>query len=110
LNDVHQLGIQNGFYIKIVWSQILPRLFYRGKRSHFKLNKERRRFNTTLQSFCKTIDGAYIRHQDIVETQPLFRDMVHLSEFGNEIFTNDLIGSIVAILRHNRDCYHKNNN
>ncbi|XP_060596125.1 uncharacterized protein LOC132750196 [Ruditapes philippinarum] len=105
LNDVHQLGIQNGFYIKIVWSQILPRMFYRGERSHFKLNKARRRFNTTLQSFCKTIGGAYIRHQDIVEAQPLFRDLVHLSEFGNEIFTNDLKEGIVAILRHNRDCY-----
>jgi hypothetical protein len=38
-----------------------------------------------------------------VEAQPLFRDMVHLSEFGNEIFPNDLKEGIVAILRHYRD-------
>lgn len=90
---------------KLVWSQILPRLVYRNEQNHTKLNKARRRFNTTLARYCIQMGGAYIRHPQIIEKAYLFRDHVHLSEIGNDMFINNLKHAINAIVFYGITCF-----
>ncbi|XP_053384903.1 uncharacterized protein LOC123559724 [Mercenaria mercenaria] len=97
--------IQSATNTRIIWSQILPRLVYRNEINHFKLNKCRRRFNTTLAKHCIQRGGAYIRYPQITEKAYLFRDNVHLSEIGNDIFISNLRHGLYSVLYNNATCF-----
>jgi hypothetical protein len=84
---------------RIIWSAILPRLHYRNEENHFKLNKGRKRINTsTMAKFCISNGGGYIHYPRIVENQLFFRDLVHLSSFGNSIFMDNIMNGLWSIL------------
>ena len=100
--------IQSLTHAKIIWSQILPRLVYRNEINHVKLNKARRRFNTELSRFCMNEGGAYIRHPQIVEKSYLFRDHVHLSDIGNDMFLCNIKHGLNAIIYLNQCCFPDN--
>jgi lysophospholipase L1-like esterase len=86
--------------IKIIWSQILPRLVWRNEINHTKLNKARRRFNTILSKYCIQTGGAYIRYPQISENRKyLYRDNVLIiSGAGNDIFISNLKHGLNAII------------
>lgn len=95
--------------IKIIWSQILPRLVWRNEINHTKLNKARRRFNTTLSKYCIQTGGAYIRYPQISENRKyLYRDNVHISEAGNDIFISNLKHGLNAIIYGAATCFPEN--
>lgn len=83
---------------RIIWSAILPRLHYRNEENHFKLNKGRKRINSTMAKFCISNGGGYIHYPRIVENQLFFRDLVHLSSFGNSIFVDSIMNGLWSIL------------
>ncbi|XP_060573700.1 uncharacterized protein LOC132731525 [Ruditapes philippinarum] len=116
LNNTELLAIQTiqeiqsvDANIKIIWSQILPRLVWRNEINHTKLNKARRRFNTTLSKYCIQTGGAYIRYPQISENRKyLYRDNVHISEAGNDIFISNLKHGLNAIIYGAATCFPEN--
>lgn len=75
----------------MVWSQILPRLHWRGEQNHKALERSRKRVNNGIASFILNKGGKYLRYPDIVENDHLlFCDGVHLSATGHEMFLKTL--------------------
>ena len=85
---------------RIVFSAILPRLKYRNELNHVKLDKARRRLNTTLSSICIKSGGGYIRYPEITENQELFRDFVHLSNKGLEIMSEHMCNALLTFCQY----------
>lgn len=76
----------------IVWSQILPRLHWRGEISHKAVDNIRKRVNSSVATYLLQAGwGAYIKYPEIAESNPdLFVDGVHLSDWGNTFFLHSL--------------------
>ena len=76
----------------IIWSDVLPRMHYRGAQSDAKVEKARKTFNSAIKKHVSAMNGVCIRHPLIQWNTPLiFRpDGVHLNNKGNDIFINDL--------------------
>ena len=90
---------------RIVWSQIIPRLQYRGEQNHAKLDKARKRLNSTLAKLCIDLGGGYIRYPLIFEDPSLFRDKVHLSEQGLSIMLESIVNGLFAFCQTDTLCY-----
>jgi lysophospholipase L1-like esterase len=83
----------------IVWSHILPRIFWLNCIANAEGEKCRRRINSSCATFViKSFPGrgASISYPDISPShQALFRrDGVHLSELGNSLFVNTLSNAL----------------
>ena len=64
----------------IVWSQILPRLQWRGELDYNSLEKVRKRVNNGLASYVLKSGGKYLRYPAIKNySVKMFCDSVHLS-------------------------------
>lgn len=76
----------------LVWSNILPRKYWRYMISSEAAEKSRKRINNSIGCFVvQKLNGALIRYPDIRIDQPkLFLDCVHLSDLGNSIFTTTI--------------------
>ena len=80
--------------VKIVWSDILPRKFWRGIENTpdnlIKINEKRKRINRAdRQVVRELIHGKAIIHEIDTITSGLFKpDGVHLTLIGNAIFLN----------------------
>ena len=71
----------------IVWSQILPRLHWRGELDHNALEKVRKRVNNVIASYVLKSGGKYLRYPAITNSSiEMFCDGVHLSHKGNQVF------------------------
>ena len=92
--------------ILFIWSGILPRSQYRNEISHSNLEKNRIRINSCIGKFVIKNGGAYIKYPDILENKSdLFRDHVHLSDLGSDIFLNTLAGGIYTFVKSNKNFY-----
>ena len=80
----------------IVWSHILPRLFWRHAVSNVAADRSRCRVNSSVASFVLQSDGASIKYPDIrVAQSNLFLNYgVHLSSLGNHVFVSTLQAAI----------------
>ena len=87
-------------HTKIIFSQILPRLHWRGELNHTALNRVRIRINSKIASLVIRNVGYYFKYPELSELNPdLFsRDKVHLSETGNDIFLLRLQQYLTSIL------------
>lgn len=71
----------------IVWSQVLPRVQWRGELDHFALERARERLNNCIATFILKLGGKYIRYPELKKANPqLFKDSVHLNFLGNSFF------------------------
>lgn len=71
---------------RILWSDIVARIQYRGAKSNAKTEKARKSLNSTVHAHISKLDGLCIRHPQINWTcTELYRnDGVHLSKRGND--------------------------
>ena len=92
LKDVFEFVRGRG--CNIIWSDILPRLHYRGfpDGQQGLVDRKRRSLNRYGKSLSKRLNGFYIGHPDITYTaRELFRpDGVHLSNAGTYLFLRDI--------------------
>lgn len=79
----------------LIWSNILPRLQWRYSNNNVKMEKSRRRLNSTIATHMIKKGGCCIRYPDIqANAQFLDDDGVHLSKLGNSIMLNTLQGAL----------------
>ena len=84
----------------LIWSYILPRLFWLNGDDHSKIDKTRRRLNRGVRSFIVKLGEKAIQHLDFDDHhETLFdNDEVHLSFIGLDIFINALQTGIELFL------------
>ncbi|XP_038053682.1 uncharacterized protein LOC119726141 [Patiria miniata] len=85
----------------LVWSDILPRLFYYGAQSNASINKKRLTLNKWARAMAYRLN-AYIFHHPQFESCPsqLFHfDGVNLSPEGTRLFRDNLQSCIIGLLR-----------
>ncbi len=85
---------------KIVWSDILPRVFYFGAKSQPAVERKRRAINRWAKSQCARL-GAYCLHhpQFVWSETALYRfDGVHLSPLGTKLFRDNLRSCVNSVL------------
>ena len=79
----------------LVWSQVLPRLSWRGEISHRALDNCRIRLRSKLATSLLRTNWAYIRYPELSQLDTgLFCDGVHFSHLGNGLFLNRLARGI----------------
>lgn len=83
----------------LVWSQILPRLHWRGEIDHQALEKVRVRINSHIATYLTKIGGKYIRYPELdIEDPTLYKDAVHLNHLGKDLFINRLQQGLQSFL------------
>lgn len=81
--------------ILFIWSGIIPRIAFRNEFNHSKLEKARKRINSSIGGFFIKNGGGYLQYPQIKESSPeLFRDSAHLTDLGVDIMLNTLQGAI----------------
>ena len=80
----------------LVWSQILPRKHWLRARSPNSVSKARVRINSAIATYTLANRGAYIKYPEIcIESEGLwYKDGIHLSSLGNDLFLNCLQGAL----------------
>ena len=80
----------------IVWSHILPRLYWRRAVSNVAANRSRYRINSSVASFVLKSGGASIKYPDfrVAQSNLFLNDGVHLSPLGNHVFVSTLQAAI----------------
>lgn len=87
---------------KIIWSQILPRTYYRHMFSHVAAENARGRINSSLSNFIIARNGGYINYPDLQRcSQTLYCDGTHLTDCAQTVFLNAIQGGLFKILREN---------
>jgi lysophospholipase L1-like esterase len=84
----------------IIWSDILPRLFYFGARSQLSLERKRRALNRWARSQGRRLGVSILHHPQFKWTETaLYRfDGVHLSPTGNQVFLGNFRCAIRSLL------------
>ena len=77
---------------RLVWSEILPRLHYKGASSQAKVETARKTLNRRFRTLVGRFGGHIIRHPNFQQNaRHLYRkDGIHLSEVGQNVFLQDL--------------------
>ena len=80
----------------IIWSDILPRVFYFGARSQMSIERKRRAVNRWARSQGRRLGVSILHHPQFTWTETsLYRyDGIHLSPLGNGIFIANLLLAI----------------
>lgn len=84
----------------LVWSQMLPRLSWRGSENVSAANRARIRVNRDIAKQVLELGGGYIKYNDIQANRVAFLDTdnVHLNSLGNDILLNCIQGAIERML------------
>ena len=84
----------------LVWSQILPRRYWRYMLSLEAGESNRIRINNFASTKVINMGGAYIKYPELKNcSSDLYKpDGVHLTKLGNEIFLNTLQGAIYTFI------------
>ena len=73
----------------IIWSELLPRLFWFGANKPKKIEKKRKQVNSLISQFVIQQGGKYLRHVNVLPEDKYFRfDGTHLSPLGNAVYLN----------------------
>lgn len=87
----------------LIWSQVLPRLQWRGEVDHLALERARVRLNSCIATYILELGGKYIRYPELQESSPcLFRNKVHLNSLGNSFFLHRIQQSFQDFLADDR--------
>lgn len=80
----------------LVWSDVVPRLVWRGSRSCVAIDKARKKLNLAVSRFVVTLGGWAVRHPTLVACRPelFLPDGVHLAPQGVSIFLEDLFAAL----------------
>ena len=84
----------------IIWSDMLPRLYWHNAKSARNIDSARKDVNRKVKQYLKTQGGLVIRHPSITHTEKhLFRyDGTHLNQLGNSVLLNGLQGALETLL------------
>lgn len=84
----------------IIWSQILPRLHWRGGINQPAMERTRMRVNSYVATLLIGLWGKYIRYPELhkANTGMFCKDKVHLSGMGNDMFLYRLQQALQAFL------------
>lgn len=84
----------------IIWSYMLPQLYWHNAKSVSKIDATRKAVNRAVKQFLRREGGLVIRHPTITFAQKqLFRyDGTHLNELGNAAFLNSLQGGLETMV------------
>ena len=84
----------------IIWSDILPRLYWHNAKSAARVDSMRKVVNRKVKNFLKPEGGLVIRHPTITyNDKQLFRyDGTHLNDLGNAVLLNDFQGGLETFL------------
>lgn len=82
--------------VRLVWSDIVPRVRWRGARDLKAIDKARKKVNWAVSRFMETEGGFAVRHPRLVAQAPQMYslDGVHLSSRGLELFLLDIFGCV----------------
>lgn len=83
----------------LIWSDILPRLFYFGARSQLSLERKRRALNRWARSQGRRLGVSILHHPQFKWSETaLYRfDGVHLSPSGNRVFLGNFRDAIRSL-------------
>lgn len=91
---------------RIIWSQILPRTYYRHMFSHIAAEKARVRINSSMSNFVIARNGGYINYPDLQKCNSnLYPDGTHLSDCAQTLFLNGIQSGLYKILLENLDTF-----
>ncbi|CAJ0965218.1 unnamed protein product, partial [Ranitomeya imitator] len=78
--------------MRLVWSEVIPRLVWRGARELNAMERSRRTLNQRISRFVRFKNGVVVRHHRLEGDNSgfLLPDRVHLNEAGLDIFLNGL--------------------
>ena len=84
----------------LIWSDILPRVFYFGARSQLSLERKRRAVNRWARSQGRRRGVSIMHHPQFRWTETvLYRyDAVHLSPLGNRVFVDNICQAIRLVM------------
>lgn len=82
----------------VVWSGILPRIFYFGAKSQAAVENKRKAVNRWAKSQCKRLGAHYLSHPQFAWSETtLYRfDGVHLSPLGSHLFRGNLRSCVLS--------------
>ncbi|CAJ0931019.1 unnamed protein product, partial [Ranitomeya imitator] len=83
--------------MRLVWSEVIPRLVWRGARELNALERSRRTLNQRISRFVRFKYGIVVRHHRLEGDNSgfLLPDGVHLNEAGIDIFLNGIREGVV---------------
>ncbi|XP_077113503.1 uncharacterized protein LOC143809782 isoform X2 [Ranitomeya variabilis] len=78
--------------MRLVWSEIIPRVVWRGARERNAMERSRRTLNQRISRFVRFKNGVVVRHHRLEGDNSgfLLPDGVHLNEAGLDIFLNGI--------------------
>lgn len=87
-------------YTRVVWSDILPRVFYFGAKSQPAVEKKRKAINRWAKKQCHVLGAHCLHHPQFSWSETtLYRyDGVHLSDVGTKLFRGNLQSCISLLL------------
>lgn len=87
---------------KIIWSQSLPRTYYRHNFSHVAAENARAIINNSLSNFIIARNGGYINYPDLQRrSHTLYCDSTHHTDCAQTVFLNAIRGGLFKIFREN---------
>lgn len=93
---------------RFIWSQILPRNYYRHMLSNIAGETARKRINKSLAPFIVKRKGACLKYPDLQQCSPkYYRDGVHLSDTAQNTFLKTIRAGLLNILHNNVKVYAK---
>ncbi|KAM3912126.1 uncharacterized protein RB166_014636 [Leptodactylus fuscus] len=78
--------------VVLVWSEIVPRICWRGARDLTAIERARRVLNIRVSKFVKSLGGVTVRHLELEgeNEKLLLKDGVHLNAIGTDIFLSGI--------------------
>ncbi len=87
-------------YTRVVWSDILPRIFYFGAKSQPAVEKKRKAVNRWAKRQCHELGALCLHHPQFTWSEAaLYRfDGVHQSDLGTKLFRGNLQSCVRSFL------------
>lgn len=75
-----------------MWSEIVPRLIWKGTRNNASIERARRLLNMRVSRHVRINEGVVIRHRQLEgdNKELMMDDGIHLNEIGLDIFLSGL--------------------
>ncbi|XP_069601439.1 uncharacterized protein [Ranitomeya imitator] len=86
--------------MRLVWSEVIPRLVWRGARELNAMERSRRTLNQRISRFVRFKNGVVVRHHRLEGDNSgfLLPDGVHLNEAGLDIFLDGIREGVVQAM------------
>lgn len=85
-----------------IWSDLLPRLFWKGASNLKKVELKRKRVNRAGRLACLRAGGRFVKHSVDHKSPNLFyTDGIHMSDLGNDILLHEFQGALECFISSN---------